>query len=203
MALSEVKICNLALSLFGNLRIAALTESNEPSRLCALYYPQTRDEILGLPTVEWRFAFVRADLGAKESEAPPFQWANQFQLPSDPPVLRVINQVSEAGIAEIPWSREEDKILTNESTCLIFYIQKLTDVPKFPPLFVEALYTKLASKLARKLAEDQQAAARLLQEYVQVALPAAIGANEAEYFVPEERGAEKWTDKGRGNVDTI
>ena len=196
MAVSVVKICNQALSLFGNTRISSLSEATEASRVCNLCYEQVRDEVLSDSGVDWNCAIVRAELTAL-SDDPDFGWDHQYQLPAN--TLRVIAQVTNEGdVKNIPWVRESDRILTDESDCYILYIQRLTDPTKFSPSFIRAVYTLLGSVLAGRLAQDKKRANELLIEYLEVALPKAKMANAQEGYIENEEGDYSWSGAGRG-----
>jgi len=195
MALSETKICNLALSLSGNSRISSINDDGEKPETCKELYELTRDEVLADSGVNWRCAVVRTELTAFATD-PDFGWEYQYQLPAD--VLRVISMVTDEGDQKIlPWIREGDRILTDQDACYILYIKRLTDVTKFPPLLAEAIYTKLASKLAVRLSTNPQMSEFLLRQYLEVVLPKAKMANAEEGYIDNEDGEHTWSRAGR------
>ncbi len=194
-AQSETDICNQALSLTGNDSIVSLTEDNDKARVCALMYPRTRDEVVGDPSVDWNIASARAQL-SELTPIPAFGWAHQFTLPAD--IIRIRSQVTSSGDEkDIKWEREEDVILTDESVCYILYIKLITDPVKFPPILYEAIYTKLAAKLATRLSLNPGMASDLLNVYLNDVLPRAQSFNSVESFVKGEDGNEDWIDAGR------
>ena len=68
--LSDVKLCNLALShLGGKARIASLAEASEEARQCALHYEPARDE--ALRALPWPFASKHKPLAALDEPAAP------------------------------------------------------------------------------------------------------------------------------------
>ncbi len=195
-AQSETDICNQALSLSGNDRIINIGDADdERARVCALLYPRARDEVVGDPDVDWNIASARAQL-SELTPVPAFGWAHKFTLPAD--IVRVRSQVTSSGDEkDIKWEREGDVILTDEPECFLLYIKKVTDPVKFPPILYEAIYTKLAAKLATRLSENPGMASDLLNLYLNDVLPRARSFNSAESFVKGEDGNEDWIDAGR------
>jgi len=193
-AQSVIDICNQALTLSGNARITQITEPN--GRVCELLYPRIRDEIMAEPGFVWNIAKARAQL-SELADTPAFGWDHQFTLPAD--LLRVVSQVTELRQIRsiIPWEREGDVLLTNQTTCFILYVKRITDPAKFPPLLYEAIYTKLASSLATRLSKDPLMSEKLLRKYETIVLPRAKEGNAAENYVEEEQGWDDIVEAGR------
>ncbi len=197
MALDATKLCNMAMSLFGNDRINDIDEDTATANLCKLWYEQIRDEVLTEAGVRWRCASTRKKL-SQLSTAPDFGWSYQYQLPADPKLLRLDYFVNEKGdYKRIPWLREGDAILTNETECRILYIFQLTDPAKFSPLLAEAIYTKLGSVLAGKIAQHPKKAEQLMMFYRQDVLLRAKAANGQETYIEDETGVDEWGSVGR------
>ena len=204
MALTETQICNMALSLFGDMRISSIDDATETANLCKLWYEQCRDEVLSESGVEWRFAIVRVQL-TQCATAPSFGWTYQYQLPDGLlKIIKVLNVYSNTvyPYADIPmeydinWKREGDKIMTNWTECYLHYVKQETDVTKYPKLLVKAIYTLLASVLAGRIANNPQKSLELLQEYEAV-LSKAKSTNSEECYVENEEGSNDWTSAGR------
>lgn len=195
MPISETAICNLALSLFGNSRIGDIDEQSITANLCKVWYEQTRNEVLSESGVEWVCAKTRTQL-SQISDDPAFGWDYQYQLPAD--CLKIIGIVTDEGdIKNIPWTREADRILTNEEECYLLYIKQITDPTKFSPLLARAIYTLLASVLAARLAQNLQKSRELLLEYTEVVLSKAKMSNAEDGYLEEEEGAYDWEEAGR------
>lgn len=182
--LSKTRICNMAIVLLGGAWEQETLQSydddtTKAARLCRIMYPQTVDEVLrGHP---WNCALVRKDLGAALSDTPAFGYDYQYQLPTNPHCLRVLQMED----LEDEWRREGDKLLTDETDVKILYIKRITDATEFEPLLVEAIYTKLASKLAVSLASDEPLSKRLLEQYYKIVLPMARSMDAQECSVQE------------------
>ncbi|HWL54280.1 MAG TPA: hypothetical protein VNQ90_17705 [Chthoniobacteraceae bacterium] len=171
-----IEICNLALGKIGELRISALSEPSQPARFCALFYAQTRDEVL--QAANWNFAIRRVVL-SRLAETPKFGWAYQYQLPVD--CLSVIQlNAWQAWEARDLYEIEGERLLTDQESAQLRYTARVEDSEIFPPLFVEALYTKLASKLAEPIMGSRSKAESLLGEYDKLVAPLAMKANARE-----------------------
>lgn len=145
--MSNVSICNQALTSLGADTIMSLTEDNENARRCNTIFEQTRDEVLrGHP---WNFAIERTSTMAALSASPEFDWAYAYQLPSD--CLRVLK----TNIKYMPFKIEGRKLLCDYTGIKIKYIKKVTDPVQFDANFAEALAAKLAQKLAYPITESK------------------------------------------------
>lgn len=182
MVTSEVELCNHALSLLGESRIADFTEATEKARLCSLFYDQTRDELLA--DYEWPFAMHRKALSAVDEENLT-AWDYAYALPNDLitmyDVLDEINyhrvitvgyglqdydidmrmnsrRIANPINSEAFYSVESDRLYTNFSPCYVRYVRRLTTVTKFPEPFVSALALAIAAKLAPRLTQNMNMA---------------------------------------------
>ncbi len=154
MALSETKICNLALSDLGAKRIVNFDDSEESSPqaiLCRLHYEPTRDALE--QRFPWRFTRGRETL-SEDTETPDFEWDRQFILPTDYLAKKSVyeGRFSDENIRS--YDLEENLLLTNETTVELRYVKKITDVSKFDPLFVQLLVLQLDLKLVMPLTQN-------------------------------------------------
>ena len=83
--MSEVSICNQALSLVGAKSITSLDDDVNEAKLCKLNYAPVRDAVLA--EHDWTFATRWETLAASANPAPG-EFTNEFPLPSD--VLAVL-----------------------------------------------------------------------------------------------------------------
>jgi len=154
---SEVEICNAALIKMGDENtISAIGEDGREGETCELMYPQVRDLLLA--SHPWNFAIGRSTL-SKNATSPAFEFDNQFLLPGD--YLRGLMLYD----SDEPWKVEGDQLLTNASTVKLIYIKKVTDTGIFPPLFVEALATRLAAEMAEVITGSSSRSAKLFKEF--------------------------------------
>jgi hypothetical protein len=151
---TETDICNMALGRIGEKTVtsAQITANTEPRAIqCNLHYAQSRDALLrsGL----WRFARARDELTANDT-SPDFEWDYAFDLPTD--FLRLISVFSDnSALGQntlFSYKLEGKQLLTDESTCYLRYIKKVTTVTDFEPLFIECLVLQLALKMVPAIA---------------------------------------------------
>lgn len=200
MAATEADICNRALLRVGQKRpIASLGDATTEAQLCAVLYPQCRDEVLS--EAWWPFAAKHATLAAVNG-AKRTGWAYVYALPGDclrprfisngsrpganilsnnagpfsplinyesaqnPPVIGL--DYSIAFTTESSDDLESEWLLTDQASAELIYTAKFDgddSVPRFPPLFVDALAWKLAAELAFALPVKKDAGAAALQQY--------------------------------------
>lgn len=117
--------------------------------------------------------------------APAFGWGYRFTLPTD--CLRVLEvNDSEQGDNRSPWIIEGDFLLTNQDTCNLVYIAKITDVAKFDPLFVDAFALSLAVRLTESIRGATAKTEQLTAQYERITAPLArrVDSNEARRRKP-------------------
>lgn len=149
---SVVDICNEAMDLLGAATITALTENSKEARLCNRRFETVRDAVLRAHP--WNAALTRASL-AKDADAPAFGFSSQFTLPTDPYCLRVLsfwNKNVDSDVAaydsQVMFKIEGRKVLSNETTCKITYIARVTDTETYDPLLSSTIAHKLAAETA-------------------------------------------------------
>lgn len=177
--MDTLTVCNAALARLSEARIADLGENNAAARACSLHFPIARDELLRAHA--WNFAVQRATLTAL-ADSPSFGFTHQYQLPVD--CLRVIsvNGVSGAGDPSSQWEIEGGKLLSDEETCKIRYIRRVTDLNLFDSLALEGLIVLLASHLAPTIQGGSTGkATELKEEFAKLIAPLArrVDANES------------------------
>lgn len=181
MALSVTKICNLSLSDLGAKRINDFdTDSDTPAILCRLHYEPIRDALLR--SHYWPFAAGRKVL-VQDTDDPPFEYDNQFILPTDFLYLRSIfaDNFTVDGKSRNRHAIEEDRLLTNDSTVEIRYTKKITDPTKFDSLFVQLFVLQLDLKLVMPLSQSVKLK-QSIKEDIQLLMPSvrAVARQEAE-----------------------
>lgn len=160
---TEVSICSNALRRLGDSPITSLTEDSERARLCNAFYEPSRDAVLRSHT--WNFAITRASL-AKLSDAPAFEYANQFALPTDPFCLRVLKMEFEDYEFKIENLAGQGRVLlTDEGTANIIYIARITDPSLFDSMFVDVLTSKLTVDLAYPITNSTTLQAQMQRIY--------------------------------------
>ena len=168
---SVVDICNQAMDLLGASTIISLEENSKEARLCNRRFNTVRDAVIR--SHPWNCAIVRAEL-AEETTPPPFGFAHQFLLPLDPYCLRVLSFFTNNVDAEISpydsqvmYKIEGRKILTDEETCRITYLARVTNTEDFDSLLTNAIAYRLASETAYAITGSNSVAQSMYSLYEQ------------------------------------
>lgn len=166
---SVVDICNEAMDLLGAATIASLTENSKEARLCNRRYETVRDAVLRAHP--WNSAITRTSL-PRDATAPAFGFTYQYTLPTDPYCLRVLsfwNSNVDSEIAaydsQVMYKIEGRKILSNEGTCKITYVARVTDTEQFDPLLSSTIAHRLASETAYAITGSNSVAQQMFQLY--------------------------------------
>lgn len=150
------EICNMALSRIGAKRLAysGTTETDLDANTtleaiqCNLHYAQTRDSLLR--SNWWTFARHTVAL-VRDTETPVDEFDYQYILPDD--YLRPISIYEERYSDEALYSYrvEGTRLKSNDSSVVLRYVRKVTDVAEFDPLFIEVFVLAIAKKLQPQL----------------------------------------------------
>ena len=171
---NETQICNMALSVAGAKTLIGdfgTIEDSEEWRMCNAFLWQVIFEVMSAGP--WPFAMTRTEL-AMDATDPAFgPYDHRYVLPLD--VLRIIAQVDEDDDeTTYEYKKEGGYLLTSEDTCFIRYIQKVETLERFPPLFITAVYTRLATVIRNRLRGADDWYLRLYRDYKEV-LQDALG----------------------------
>lgn len=149
---SVVDICNEAMDLLGASIMASLTENSKEARICNRRFDTIRDQVLRAHP--WNVAVTRTTIAA-DSETPAFGFTKQYSLPTDPYCLRVlsfwnsnVNNELAAYDSQVMYKIEGRKILSNEGTCKITYIGRVTDTEQYDSLLSSTIATAIAAETA-------------------------------------------------------
>ena len=147
MAISDVAIANLALSLLGaSRRIESLLQDHPNARTMAAWYEPVRDATLRAHP--WSFAIQRARLAADSIDTL-FGDLNRFLVPTDflrilPPTDTTLDLQIESRYITTTWSAPLD----------IRYLARITDTSLFDPLFVQAFACQLAISTCEEITQS-------------------------------------------------
>jgi hypothetical protein len=154
---SVVGIWNLALGNLSSTRtlIQAESELSTEAGLCRLHYAIARDTLL--EGWDWRFARRIVTLAALVNDRPD-TWAYCYQLPEGDLLTarHVTNEFDAVNDMDggVPFDSAGSKIYTNLKDAFLRYTARVQDAAQFKPLFVDALATTLAARLAFPLTKD-------------------------------------------------
>ena len=136
---SVVDICNGALNQLGASTILSLTEDSKNARLCNARYTQVRDSVFR--SHPWNCLQKRVQLAA-DTDTPAWGFTKQYTLPAD--CLRLLTILD----YDSDYKVEGRKIVTDNSTCKILYIARITDPNEYDELLRETLSAALAADIA-------------------------------------------------------
>lgn len=189
---SETDLLNDALSMIGAKEITSIDDGSINANHCKRLYPNLRDSVLR--SHHWNFAMKRVEL-AQDATAPAFEFAFAYTLPPD--CLKVVEynganldtsslSLFEAAAAD-RYKIEQRKLLTNDGSVKIVYIQRVTDPNLWDSLFYQMLSTWLASKLAMPISKDVRMSSGLLDQVIKLMLPLATAVDGQEGSVEPYR----------------
>jgi hypothetical protein len=162
VATTDLDICNLALARLGvKALLFSMTDGTPEANMSAQIYPQARDTALS--SFPWPFATKRATLSEAVGETRS-GWTYCYTYPSDCLTARYIYPGSRQVPynAKIPYVVEANAlgngriICTDQASAELVYTMRVTDVPSYPPAFVDALAWFVARDLATPLSNNPQ-----------------------------------------------
>ncbi len=181
---SEVSICNLALSWLGQPAITSLDDQSTNAELCKLNYPHLRDVLLS--ERQWVFAVLRHT--SETADKPEFGEGFKHSIP--PEYLRVSRVYRNVEAFDpnkwrtaLGWRREGEFIIAVEEIIYMWGTQQLTDTGLFSPMFTQALAARIAADLCMPITENSTLQSKMYQLYLAklsdaAASDAVQGANE-------------------------
>lgn len=155
---SEVSICNQALTELGADPIASLNEQTSRAIRCNAVFDNLRRELLAV--FPWSFATKRVEL-PQNTEAPLFGYQYQYTLPSDCMYLWEVYE-------DENHQKVGNQIQSNRPTCKVTYIYDNADTaqwsPTFVSVFVAALRYKLTYSITNSGSEQERAKAAFIEK---------------------------------------
>lgn len=138
-AISQVKICNIAITKLGANRITAMDDGSEEGKLCTAIYDEMLEDVLC--EHPWSFATKRVAL-ALTANTPVFDFSLEYQVPVDS--LRIWS----TNVPGFRYKIEGDKIVSDDADLKIIYTFRAEDPSIYFPKFSTALASRLAAELA-------------------------------------------------------
>lgn len=193
---SVVDICNEAMDLLGASTIISLTQDSKEARLCNRRFDTVRDSVLRNHI--WNIALTRKEIAA-DAVAPDFGFTHQYTLPTQPYCLRVVsfwNSVVDNEIAaydsNVMYKIEGRKILSNEGTCKITYIARVSDTELYDSLLSSTIAYRLAADTAYNIT-GSMSVAQNMQALYEARLREAKGVDAMEGY-PEQPQANEYIE---------
>jgi hypothetical protein len=164
MAISKTDICNAALTKLGQAELITNIDEGTPNaNALRAAWDIARDATLR--DFDWGFAMTRQTLAVLEDEPLSEIWEYQYQLPTVPLYLRIVDIPDYDPLNQPPYEIEGDVLLTNETEITIRYIAQITDTAKYPADFANALAARLAFEVATVVTQSRGAKQLAAAEY--------------------------------------
>lgn len=147
---SDIDVANIALSKLGETNINDFTTNNTGQTAKLLYDPLV-EAVLGMHI--WSFARKKISIGGPlgGADIPVNEWQNAYQLPTVPPLVKLLAVYNDSGTFALPlkrYERFEDKLFANQDTEMFVDYVFLPAENKWPGWFIMLIATALAADLA-------------------------------------------------------
>ena len=151
---SEVYICNQALSWAGAIRITSLDGRSDEAEWCRDNYEFIRDAVL--EERMWTFATARTISTSEDLD----DW-DQYYRHSVPLEWLSVRGVFTDAEYTVPdyWRREGQYILAEDTTLYLWGLKRVVNTAQFSNMFIQALVTRLAAEMSVPLTGDTKKAA--------------------------------------------
>ncbi len=162
---SKTEIINLGLIALGEPTITSPSQENKWADVASRVYEIARDKVLA--DHPWNFAMKRAVLAQVPLEAPPFEFAFSYQLPTDCLRVRYTEDqwYNRQSGNYLPYKVRGRFLETDHSECKISYTVRVTEEGYFSPGFVVAFGYYLAYMMAMSSTEHRGQTEGLLGQY--------------------------------------
>lgn len=178
---NKLDICNAALMRLGAEPIAAFTDNSKRAKLCSAHYKRIKEEMLS--EHPWNFAIKRESL-SKSTISPAFEYANQFDLPSD--YLTAHKMYPDT----VEFKQENKVLLSNEDSLDMVYIASVAE-RLFSSFFTRALILRLAVEFSYTMVQSNELRSVLIEEMKDAERTARL--RDAQEDTPHEMTADEWT----------
>lgn len=160
---SDVDLANDALTLLGAGRIIDFDQDTTAAKALKQVYQTAVDSVL--QAYPWSEALVRTEL-AQLVGAPEYGYTYQYQIPTDPVCLRILEVYNPNTHSErdTDWMKVGDKLLSDLESVKITYISSIP-ASKINPLLRQAIAAYLAYSLAYTLLQSNTVQTQMFQIY--------------------------------------
>ena len=152
---TDLTICQAALTLIGMPVITDLLDVGDSEAMCNLHYPLLKRSVLS--SYNWPWAIKQSRLAIDGTAVPLTQYTNAFQLPTDrlydDPLLTLL-AVEENAPPFTDYEIQDEHLHTDQDTIYIWYLSKDGELEdKWPEFFIDFMIHALAARLAMPLTE--------------------------------------------------
>ncbi len=184
LSVSEVSICNMALSNVGiSNTIETLEENSIEAKQCNLWYNFSRKQALAAN--DWSFARANLILATHGDDPPEGVWAYRYQYPVDCVKFRKLRNPAGHKADAVPFdvelgdSRETRSILTDLNEAVGVYTFDLVRVTLFSEFFVAMFAAAIAVNICFPLTKKLKLKKELVADFTSLSTVAqAVDGNE-------------------------
>jgi hypothetical protein len=148
MSYTNIDLCSRALVELGANSISSFDETSCEATVASQLYQPTLENLLA--SYPWRFALKQKSLARLENK-PVSDYQYAFQLPNN--CLRILSAGQSVKSSGLQYKIVGKCLYANTSKVILNYIEK-PDESTFPPFFVKAFITQLASEFCLPLTES-------------------------------------------------
>jgi hypothetical protein len=199
MAVSDISVCNIALSRVGVDAITALTDSSKQARLCKLNFQDCLDAVI--EAADWVCARAQKSITA-DVTAPDHTWDYRYLLPTSPYCLRLLT-VKDTDGNNVEYQLFGRYIFTNEDEGLnVTYAKRISVFQEMSAELVQTVALRLARMLLPSLTWTAARQASLDKDYEASILQAKINGAAQDYVLDAKEndgtnGNAEWLLAGR------
>jgi hypothetical protein len=157
MSATPVSICSNALLMLGDRPIADFNEGTDRATIAANTWESSRDFVLRRHP--WNCAVKRVIL-SPDVTGPAFDYAYQFQLPSD--FLRLLS-IGEEG-TRTRYRLESRKVLMDENACRLRYIWRNDNPATWDAMLIEAMTRVMRAVFSYAITQSGNLEQLMMQE---------------------------------------
>jgi len=152
---SKVQLCNMALVKLARNRVNDIdAPTTNEEKVCNTVFDSLRDEVIS--TGSWS-SIMRRDALVNTGVTPSFGFLYEYQLPTDPYCLHVVN-IHEELPGGYEYVIEGDKLLSNKSGVSISYRARITTTDDWDIDLSQAFVYRLTAELAQILTGNESKA---------------------------------------------
>jgi len=189
-SVTNVSICNIAISKVGGKRITALSDDTPAAILCNDIFEETRNSVL----CDHIWSFAQKRVALVDSGIDPVYEDDLVTIAYTRPTDLL--KVNFTNIRSALVKLEGQYILSDTASLYIKYTFEQTDTTLYFPKFVMALATKIAAEIAYPITTSRSVAKDLHELYLGRDLPSAI-AQDSQQGTPLPPMQDEWIDARR------
>ncbi len=157
---SRTHVCNSSLIIIGENPITDIEDITVPAKRCKLIFEDIADEVSS--SKYWSKLKKRVELALLQ-DPPEYEFNFQFQLPSDN--LQVLS-INEFPIDNFQYQIEDNKLLINQSSIFIKYIQHQRNPEKWGKFLERAVVLRMAAELCYITTGDSVLSDKIFNRYI-------------------------------------